>query len=92
MYRKFSSFEELVSDMSTRDGVAIRYAGEDDIVRDISYSGFAEMIREETLRVKAECSGVEVVIAEQTPDSIISIFSHVISGCDIIVSDPMLPE
>lgn len=92
MYRKFSSFEELVSDMSTRDGVAIRYAGEDDIVRDISYSGFAEMIREETLRVKAECSGVEVVIAEQTPDSIISIFAHVISGCDIIVADPMVPE
>lgn len=92
MYRKFSSFEELVSDMSTRDGVAIRYAGEDDIVRDISYSGFAEMIREETLRVKAECSGVEVVISEQTPDSIISIFAHVISGCDIIVADPMVPE
>ena len=92
MYRKFSSFEELVSDMSTRDGVAIRYAGEDDIVRDISYSGFAEMIREETLRVKAECSGIEVVIAEQTPDSIISIFAHVISGCDIIVADPMVPE
>lgn len=92
MYRKFSSFEELVSDMSTRDGVAIRYAGENDIVRDISYSGFAEMIREETLRVKAECSGVEVIRDEQDPETLVNIFAHVMAGCDIIVADPMIPE
>lgn len=92
MYRKFSSFEELVSDMSTRDGVAIRYAGEDDIVRDISYSGFAEMTREETLRVKAECSGVEVIRDEQDPETLVNIFAHVMAGCDIIVADPMIPE
>lgn len=92
MYKKFSSFEELVNDMSIRDGVAIRYAGEDDIVRDISYSEFAEMIREETLRVKAECSGLKVIRDEQDPDTLVNIFAHVISGCDIILADPMVPE
>lgn len=92
MYKKFSSFEELVNDMSIRDGVAIRYAGEDDIVRDITYSEFAEMIREETLRVKAECSVVKVIRDEQDPDTLVNIFAHVISGCDIILADPMVPE
>ena len=78
--------------MSIRDGVAIRYAGEDDIVRDITYSEFAEMIREETLRVKAECSVVKVIRDEQDPDTLVNIFAHVISGCDIILADPMVPE
>ena len=92
MYKKFSSFEELVNDMSIRDGVAIRYAGEDDIVRDISYSEFAEMIREEALHVKSDRSAVEVIRDEQDPATLVNIFSHVMAGCDIIVADPMVPD
>ena len=74
MYKKFSSFEELVNDMSIRDGVAIRYAGEDDIVRDISYSEFAEMIRAEALHVKSDRSAVEVIRDEQDPATLVNIF------------------
>ena len=92
MYKKFSSFEELVNDRSIRDGVAIRYAGEDDIVRDISYSEFAEMIRAEALHVKSDRSAVEVIRDEQDPATLVNIFSHVMAGCDIIVADPMVPE
>ena len=92
MYKKFSSFEELVNDMSSRDGIAIRYADEDDKIRDISYREFAEMIRSETIHVKAVCSSVEVIRDEQTPDTLVNVFAHVMAGCDIIVADPLVPE
>ena len=92
MVRKFTSFEELVADFPGRGGVALRYADEDDSIHDISYPELAEMIRSETCRVKAECSEVEVVLDEGTPESLVSIFAHVMAGCDIILADPMVPE
>jgi len=92
MYRKFSSFEELVNDFSLRSGTALRYADENDTICDMSYADLGARIMSEALHLKAESSNVDVVIAGQTPDSIISIFAHVISGCDIIVADPMVPE
>jgi long-subunit acyl-CoA synthetase (AMP-forming) len=92
MYRKFSSFEELVNNFFSRDGIALRYADEDDSIHDISYAELAGMIQNEVLHIKAENSSVEVVLDEQSPDTIISIFAHVIAGCDIIIADPTVPE
>lgn len=92
MYKKFSSFEELVKEMSLRDSAAIRYAGEDEVIREISCKEFAEMIEAECFSVKAECSSVEVIRDEQTPETLVSIFAHVIAGCDIILADPLVPE
>ncbi len=92
MYRKFSSFEELVTEMSSRDTAAIRCAGENGEIRDISYKELADMIRAELLHVKAQCSTVEVIRDEQTPETLVSIFAYVIAGCDIIVADPLVPE
>ena len=92
MYRKFSSFEELVNDFLSRDGIALRYTDEEDNIHNMCYADLGARILSEVLHLKAECANVEVVTAEQTPESIISIFAHVISGCDIIVADPMVPE
>ena len=92
MLKKFSSFEELVADFPSRSGVALRYADEDDVIHDISYADLAGMIISEMHHVKAECSNVEVLLDEGTPDSLISIFAHVMAGCDIILADPMVPE
>ena len=92
MVKKFTSFQELVADFRNRSGVALRYADEEDVPHDITYKQLADMIFSETLHVKAECSSVEVVRDEQTPETIVSIFAHVMAGCDIIVADPLVPE
>ena len=92
MYRKFSSFEELVNDFLSRDGIAVRYADEDNVIRDISYREFAKLILSEALHVKAECSSVEVIRDEQTPETLVNIFAHVMASCDILVADPLVPE
>ena len=92
IYRKFSSFEELVNDFLTRDGIAIRCGDMDGTTYEVSYSDFAEMIISESFHVRAECSTVEVVRYEQTVDSLVDIFAHVIAGCDVIIADPRVPE
>ena len=92
MYRKFSSFKELVSDFETRSGTALRYADENDSICDISYPELAAMIQSEMRSIMAENSSVEVVFDEQSPDTIVKIFAHVMAGCDIIIADPLLPE
>ena len=91
MVRRFTSFEELVSDFPGRSGVALKYADEDDIIHDISYPELAGMIISEMHHIKAECSSVEVIRDEGTPESLINIFAHVMAGCDIILADPMVP-
>ena len=92
MVRRFTSFEELVNDFATREGTALLYAVGGDLISRISYKELADAIRSETLHVKAECSSVEVVRDEHTPDSLVNIFAHVIAGCDIILADPAVPE
>jgi len=92
MYRKFSSFEELVSDFRNRDLVALRYADDEDEIHDISYAQLAEMIFSETERIKGAHEDIEVVRDEQSPETIVSIFAHVMAGCDIIIADPMVPD
>ena len=92
MHKKYTDFAELVSAFSMRSGAALRYADESDSIHEISYAELADMIRSELLHLKAECANVEAVIAEQTPESVVSIFAHVMAGCDIIVADPMVPE
>ena len=92
MYKKFSSFEELVLDFRRRDLIALRYADDADDIHDISYAELAEMIFSETERIKAKHGDVEVVRDEQSPETIVSIFAHVMAGCDIIMADPMVPD
>ena len=92
IYRKFTSFEELVNDFLTRDSIAIRCGDMDGTTYEVSYSDFAEMIISESFHVKAECSTVEVIRYEQTVDSLVDIFAHVIAGCDVIIADPRVPE
>ena len=92
MYRKFSSFKELVSDFETRSGTALRYADEVDDQHDISYARLADMIAAETARVRDEGCTVKVVRDEQSPETIVKIFAHVIAGCDIILADPLIPD
>lgn len=92
MQKKYTGFADLVSDFPMRSGIALRYAGEDDEIHNISYAELSERIRSEVLHLKAECANVEVVIADQDPGSVVSIFAHVMAGCDIIVADPMVPE
>ena len=92
IYRKFSSFEELVNDFLTRDGIAIRCGDMEGETSEVSYKDFGEMIISESFHVKAECSTVEVVRYEQTVDSLVDIFAHVLAGCDVIIADPRVPE
>ena len=92
IYRKFSSFEELVNDFLTRDSIAIRCGNLAGETSETSYREFAEMIISESFHVKAECSSVEVVRYEQTIDSLVDIFAHVLAGCDVIIADPRVPE
>ena len=92
IYRKFPSFEALVNDFMTRDGIAIRCGDMEGNTSEVSYKDFAEMIISESFHVKAECSSVEVVRYEQTVDSLVDIFAHVLAGCDVIIADPRVPE
>ena len=92
MTKRFSSFEELVNDFLSRDGIAIRWGDMDGATGEVSYKEFAEMITSEVFHVKAECSSVEVVRYEQNVTSLVDIFAHVIAGCDVIVADPRVPE
>ena len=80
MYKKFSSFKELVSGFQKRDLIALRYADDEDNLHDITYAALAEMIFAETERIKAGHSDVEVVRDEQSPETIVSIFAHVMAG------------
>lgn len=91
MYRKFSSFEELVADFRARDGIALRYSDNNKDIREISYPKLADMIISEMYHIKAENSSVEVIIDDKTPDTIINIFAHVMAGCDILIADPLMP-
>ena len=92
IYRKFSSFEALVNDFMIRDGIAIRCGDMEGNTSEVSYKDFSEMIISESFHVKAECSSVEVVRYEQTVDSLVDIFAHVLAGCDVIIADPRVPE
>ena len=92
MYKKYTVFAELVSGFPVRSGTALRYADEGDEIHNISYAELAQMIHSEVLHLKAECANVEAVVADQTPEAVVSIFAHVMAGCDIIVADPMVPE
>ena len=92
MPKQFSSFEELVNDFSSRDGIAIRGGDMDGNTGEVSYKELAEMIISESFHVKAECSTVEVVRYEQNVESLVDIFAHVIAGCDVIIADPRVPE
>lgn len=91
MYRKFSSFEELVADFRARDGIALRYSDNNKDIREISYPKLADMIISEMYHIKAENSSVEVIIDDKTPDTIINIFAHVMAGCDILIANPLMP-
>ena len=91
-YKKYSSFEELVTAFLARDNVAIRCGDMDGVTSEVTYKEFAEMIISETYHVKAECSSVEVVRYEQNVESLVDIFAHVIAGCDVIIADPRVPE
>lgn len=91
-YKKYSSFEELITTFYSRDGIAIRCGDMEGATSKVSYKDLAEMIISESYHVKAECSSVEVVRYEQTVDSLVDIFAHVIAGCDVIISDPRVPE
>ena len=73
IYRKFSSFEELVNDFLARDGIAIRCGNMEGETSEVSYRDFGEMIISESFHVRAECSSVEVVRYEQTVDSLVDI-------------------
>lgn len=92
IYRKYSSFEELVTDFLARDGIAIRCGNMEGETSEVSYRDFGEMIISESFHVKAECSSVEVVRYEQTVDSLVDIFAYVLAGCDVIIADPRVPE
>ena len=92
MYKKFSSFEELVLDFKKRDLIALKFADDEDNIHEISYAELAEMIISETERIKAKHGDIEVVRDEQSPETIVSIFAHVMAGCDIIIADPMVPD
>ena len=92
IHRKYSSFEELVTDFLARDGIAIRCGNMEGETSEVSYRDFGEMIISESFHVKAECSSVEVVRYEQTVDSLVDIFAYVLAGCDIIIADPRVPE
>ena len=92
MYKKFSSFEELVLDFKKRDLIALKFADDEDNIHEISYAELAEMIISKTERIKAKHGDIEVVRDEQSPETIVSIFAHVMAGCDIIMADPMVPD
>ena len=92
MYKKFSSFEELVLDFKKRDLIALKFADDEDNIHEISYAELAEMIISEMERIKAKHGDIEVVRDEQSPETIVSIFAHVMAGCDIIMADPMVPD
>ncbi|MBQ3291257.1 MAG: acyl--CoA ligase [Mogibacterium sp.] len=93
MYTRFTSFRELIESFRSREGVAIKYADEDDdIIKEVTYNKLADLITSETFHVKAACSSVEVIRTEQTLESVIDIFAHVLAGCDVIMADPLVPE
>ena len=92
MPKLFSSFEELINDFSSRDGIALRYGDMEGATGEISYKELGEMITSEVFHVKAACSSVEVVRYEQNVESLVDIFAHVIAGCDVIIADPRVPE
>ena len=45
IYRKFSSFEELVNDFLARDGIAIRCGNMEGETSEVSYRDFAHLPR-----------------------------------------------
>ena len=92
MHKKYSSFEELIKDFAEREGAAILYARDDCTISEVTYKKLADMIISESYHVKAACSSVEVIRYNQDVDSIVDIFAHVISGCDVILADPRMPE
>lgn len=91
-HRKYQSFEELINDFMLRDGIAICSCDTDGSVTEVSYKDFAEMIISESFHVKAACSTVEVIRYDQTVESIVDIFSHIIAGCDVIIADPRVAK
>ncbi|MBQ6389309.1 MAG: acyl--CoA ligase [Mogibacterium sp.] len=92
MYTRYTSFEELTDDFLNREGIAVRYAGEDDEIVEVSYPELAAMIFSRTDELRAECADVEVIRAAQTIDTVVDIFAHVIAGCDVVMADPMVPQ
>lgn len=91
MIRKYTSFEELVASFKERDGIALKCTEDGKITQEISYSALADMIISEMYHVKAECSTVEVLNTERTPESLVDIFAHVMAGCDVVMSNAAVP-
>lgn len=91
MIRKYNSFEELVTAFKDRKGIALRYTEDGKNITEITYTALADMIISEMYHVKAECSTVEVLNTEHTPESIVEIFANVMAGCDIVMSNIAVP-
>jgi len=95
---QYKSFEQLIGDFNKRQGVALRYARDnddlagDDVICEVTYPDLAEMIMSEVYNLKAECKTIEIIRAEQSLETVIDIFAHVIAGCDIVMADPLIPE
>lgn len=91
-HRKYQSFEELINDFKLRDGIAICSCDSEGSANEVSYKDFADMIISESFHVKAACSTVEVIRYDQTVESLVDIFSHIIAGCDVIIADPRVAK
>ncbi len=92
MYTKYTSFKEIADDFLSRTGTAVIYADENDAVHEVSYPELADMIYAEVSHLRAVCSIAEVVRAERSLETIVSIMAHIIAGADIVLGDPMMPD
>ena len=92
MYKKYTSFKELTDDFVSRSGPAIIYCGNDGVKHEISYAELADMINAEAAHIRAMCGFAEVVRADHSVETVVSILAHVIVGADVIITDPMVPD
>ena len=89
---RYYSFAELTEVFASRQNVALEYAEDDGPVMQITYSQLADMIRAAADYVRSSGQTVRVIKTMHSPACIADIFGSVIAGCDIIMSDEMIPE
>ena len=77
---------------AARQQTALEYAEDEDQARQITYPQLAEMIRSAEAYVRESGQTVRVIRTNHTPACIADIFGSMMAGCDVIMSDEMIPE
>jgi len=91
MEERFAGFRELLQRRSGSALPALAYdrGGEKQL---LSYAGFAGQAFAREAQYRKDGAGLVLLAAETSPETVVSLFAHILAGQDVLLCDPSLPD